>query len=173
MSEQFVGNWKRQFLEGGRTGVEAGKSKPLSREQQLEAEVADLTQALGEAHLEARVWKRSAEAHQREGTTTKGPWPRPARESVRESARRHALAHPGWGHRKVWAMLRHEGHACSQATVLGLLRDEGLILPAAYQREPRQLAKRHKAVFAAEPSGPNQVWQLDFSPVSRPPLGLQ
>lgn len=42
-------------------------------------------------------------------------------------------------------------------------RDEGLILPAAYQRERRQLAARRKAAFATEPTGPNQVWQLDFS----------
>lgn len=63
VSEQSVGNWKRQFLEGGRSGIVAGKSKPSSREQQLESEVADLTQALGEAHLEVRVWKKSAEGH--------------------------------------------------------------------------------------------------------------
>ena len=63
VSEQSVGNWKRQFLEGGRLGIVAGKSKPSSREQQLEAEVADLTQALGEAHLETRVWKKSAEGN--------------------------------------------------------------------------------------------------------------
>lgn len=30
-------------------------------EQQLEAEVAELTQALGEAQLEARVWRKSVE----------------------------------------------------------------------------------------------------------------
>ncbi|PWH07131.1 hypothetical protein DEO23_00225 [Brachybacterium endophyticum] len=28
VSEQSVGNWKRQFLEGGRTGIETGRSKP-------------------------------------------------------------------------------------------------------------------------------------------------
>ncbi|MBB5790853.1 helix-turn-helix domain-containing protein [Jiangella mangrovi] len=61
VSEQSVGNWKRQFLEAGKTGLVAGRSGPSTREQQLEAEVADLTQALGEAHLEARVWKKSAE----------------------------------------------------------------------------------------------------------------
>ena len=61
VSEQSVGNWKRQFLEAGKTGLVAGKSGPSTREQQLEAEVAELTQALGEAHLEARVWKKSAE----------------------------------------------------------------------------------------------------------------
>lgn len=61
VSEQAIGNWKRQFLEGGKAGIEAGKSKPSSREQQLEEEVADLTQALGEAAIEVRVWKKSAE----------------------------------------------------------------------------------------------------------------
>lgn len=62
VSEQSVGNWKRQFLEAGRSGLVAGKSGgPSTREQQLAAEIEDLTQALGEAHLQARVWKKSAE----------------------------------------------------------------------------------------------------------------
>ncbi len=61
VSEQSVGNWKRQFLVAGRTGLSAGKSGPATREAQLEAEIADLTQALGEAHLAAQVWKKSAE----------------------------------------------------------------------------------------------------------------
>ena len=61
VSEQSVGNWKRQFLESGRTGLVAGKFEPSTREQQLEAEVVDLTQALGEAAVEIRVWKKSAE----------------------------------------------------------------------------------------------------------------
>jgi putative transposase len=60
-------------------------------------------------------------------------------------------------------MCRHDGHRVPQATVLRLLRDEGLLLEAKYQRERRQLAPRRKAAFATEPTGPNQVWQLDFS----------
>jgi hypothetical protein len=36
-------------------------------------------------------------------------------------------------------------------------------LPTHCQRERRKLAERRKAAFAAEPTGPNQVWQLDFS----------
>ncbi|BAJ33319.1 MULTISPECIES: hypothetical protein [Kitasatospora] len=47
-----------------------------------------------------RTWRRH-QARARQGAPTRGPWPRPARESVRETARRHALAHPAWGHRKV------------------------------------------------------------------------
>jgi transposase len=61
VSEQSVGNWKRQFLEAGRTSLVAGRAGPSTREAQLEAEVADLTQALGEAAVEIRVWKKSAE----------------------------------------------------------------------------------------------------------------
>ena len=61
VSEQAIGNWKRQFLEGGKAGIEAGKVKPSTHEQQLEDEVVELTQALGEAAVEIRVWKKSAE----------------------------------------------------------------------------------------------------------------
>lgn len=109
-----------------------------------------------------RTWRRW-QARTRTGAAAKGPWPRPARDRARDAARRHALARPAWGHRKVWAMCRHEGVAVSQASVLRLLRDEGLLLEANYQRERRQLAARRRAAFAVEPTGPNQVWQLDFT----------
>jgi hypothetical protein len=74
-----------------------------------------------------------------------------------------AMEHPGWGHRKFWAMARHSGYRLSQRTVARLLDAEGLLLKADYQRERRELAKARKAAFAAAPTGPNQVWQLDFS----------
>ena len=61
VSEQSIGRWKAEFLEAGKQALVAGKSGPSTREQQLEAEVADLTQALGEAAVELRVWKKSAE----------------------------------------------------------------------------------------------------------------
>jgi len=109
-----------------------------------------------------RTWRRH-QARARDGAPVKGPWPRPAREGVRDAARRHALAHPAWGHRKVWAMCRYDGHRVGESTVLRLLRDEGLLLEANYQRERRQHAARRKAAFATDPTGPNQVWQLDFS----------
>ncbi len=109
-----------------------------------------------------RTWRRW-QAKARDGRPSKGPWPRPARVAATVLARRHALAHPVWGHRKIWAMVRHDGHVVSEATILRLLRGEGLILPAAYQRERRKLAERRRAAFAIEPTAPNQVWQLDFS----------
>ena len=61
VSEKSVGNWKRQFLDAGRAGIAAGKSKPSSREHQLEDDVAELTRASGEAAVGCRVWKKSAE----------------------------------------------------------------------------------------------------------------
>ena len=61
VSEQAMGTWKRQFLEAGAAGLAAGSAKTSTREVQLEAEVAELTTALGEAAVEIRVWKKSAE----------------------------------------------------------------------------------------------------------------
>jgi transposase len=61
LSEQSIGRWKAEFIEAGKTALVAGRSGPSSREEQLEAEVVELTQALGEAHVELRVWKKSAE----------------------------------------------------------------------------------------------------------------
>jgi len=61
VSEQSIGRWKAEFVEAGRTALVAGRSGPSSRAEQLEAGVAELTQALGEAAVEIRVWKKSAE----------------------------------------------------------------------------------------------------------------
>lgn len=62
VSETPIGNWKRQFLDGGTASVEAGgKAGPNTAERALLAEVEDLKAALGEAHVELRVWKKSAE----------------------------------------------------------------------------------------------------------------
>jgi transposase InsO family protein len=38
-----------------------------------------------------------------------------------------------------------------------------LLLEASYQRERRRLAAERKAAFCEPPTGPNQVWQFDFS----------
>lgn len=62
VSEQSVSNWKRQFIEAGRQGVaEGGKPGPNARERQLLTELEEVKAALGEAHVELRVWKKAAE----------------------------------------------------------------------------------------------------------------
>ena len=61
-SEQSISTWKRQFFEGGKAGlVEGGKPGVNPRERALLEENEQLKAALGEAHVELRVWKRSAE----------------------------------------------------------------------------------------------------------------
>ena len=52
VSQQSIGRWKAEFVEAGKTALTAGKTGPSTREAQLEAEVDDLTRALGEAAVE-------------------------------------------------------------------------------------------------------------------------
>ncbi|MFZ3499148.1 transposase [Streptomyces sp. 5.8] len=61
VSEQSVGNWKRQFLEGGRTGLEGGTSRNAQRERDLLSEITELKTALGEAYVQLRVRRKSGE----------------------------------------------------------------------------------------------------------------
>jgi transposase len=62
VSEQSVHTWKRTFLESGRDGLAAkGRTRRSSREAELEAENEELKAALGEAHVQLRVWQKGAE----------------------------------------------------------------------------------------------------------------
>jgi transposase len=62
VSEQTISNWRRAFLDAGRAGLATNKDRRHnSREAALEAEIEDLKAALGEAHVQLRVWKRSAD----------------------------------------------------------------------------------------------------------------
>ena len=61
VSEQSVHNWKKTFLESGRDGLAQGHKRRTSRETELEAENEELKAALGEAHVQLRVWRKGAE----------------------------------------------------------------------------------------------------------------
>ena len=62
VSEQSVSNWKRLFLESGRQGLaQGGKPGLNSRQRQLSSELEEVKAALGEAHVELRVWKKAAD----------------------------------------------------------------------------------------------------------------
>ena len=61
-NEQSISRWKQQFLESGKAGLSEGEpAGPNARERQIEAEVEEPKTALGEAHVELRVWKKSVE----------------------------------------------------------------------------------------------------------------
>ena len=105
---------------------------------------------------------RRRQARQRAARPVRGPWPRPRRAAARDRVVAIAERFPAWGHRKIWALARHADIAVTESTVLRILDDAGLLLKADYQRERRELAQTRRAAFAAAPSGPNQVWQIDF-----------
>jgi transposase len=59
VSQTSIANWRDQFVDGGKQAIVAGgPTKPTSREQQLAAECEQLAAALGEAHMELRLWRK-------------------------------------------------------------------------------------------------------------------
>ena len=69
VSEQSVHNWKRLLLESGREALAQGRKRRTSREVELEAENEELKAALGEAHVQLRVWRKGAEYLPPSGTS--------------------------------------------------------------------------------------------------------
>jgi transposase InsO family protein len=106
-----------------------------------------------------RRWQQ----RQRQGRPAKGPWPAPARDRVEPVAIEYADRFPAWGHRKLAMLMRVDGQHAPDSTVLRALRRSGRALPINYQAERRQLAEARRAAFVVPPSGPNQVWQCDFT----------
>jgi len=61
LSQTTVSKWLKQFIEGGREGLARGENArpPASkREAELQAQIEELTSALGEAYVELRVWRK-------------------------------------------------------------------------------------------------------------------
>lgn len=99
------------------------------------------------------------------GDPPKGPWPAPTVERIEPTVAKLAEEFPAWGHRKIWALhnLDHPDQVVSQSSVRRAMARRGLLQPAGYQRERRELAKARRAAFVDPPTHRNQVWQLDFS----------
>ncbi len=114
---------------------------------------------LGIPERSYRRWQQ----RQRAGRPAKGPWPAPAADRVEPVAISYADRFPAWGHRKIAMLMRVDGHHAPDSTVLRALKRTGRVLPVDYQAERRQHAEARRAAFVVPPSGPNQVWQLDFS----------
>lgn len=93
----------------------------------------------------------------------KGPWPAPVVDGAEALVAKYAADWPAWGHRKIYGLMRADGHRLSPSSVQRAMRRRGLLQPIDYQGERRELAKARSAAFAEPPTGPNQVWQLDFS----------
>jgi transposase InsO family protein len=105
-------------------------------------------------------WQATARAG---GPAGKGPWPAPVVDPLEPLAAKYAADWPAWGHRKIHAMMAVDGHTASPSSVERALRRRDLLQPVDYQGERRELAKARRAAFTEPPTGPNMVWQLDFS----------
>lgn len=103
------------------------------------------------------------QANVRAGGRVKGPWPAPVLDVAEALVAKYAADWPGWGHRKIYGLMRADGHRLSMSSVERAMRRRGLLQPVDYAGLRRELAKARKAAFADPPTGPNQVWQLDFS----------
>ena len=77
---------------------------------------------------------------------------------------KYAESWEAWGHRKIWAIARADGHDVgSQSSVKRAMARRDLLQPLAYQTERRQLARDRREAFVDPPLRRNRVWQFDFS----------
>jgi putative transposase len=104
-------------------------------------------------------WRAKAAA----GNPPKGPWPAPVVDVLEPVAAKYAADWPAWGHRKIAWLMAADGHTASASSIERALRRRGLLQPVDYQGQRRELAQARRAAFAQPPTGPNQVWQLDFT----------
>ena len=100
----------------------------------------------------------------RAGDPVKGPWPAPVVDRIEPTVAKYAEEWDAWGHRKIWAIARADGHDVgSQSSVKRAMARRDLLQPVAYQAERRQLARQRREAFVDPPTRRNRVWQFDFS----------
>lgn len=58
VSQTSIAKWRDRFLAGGQAALSVRSHGTSSRETRLVAEVEELTSALGEAHMELRLWRK-------------------------------------------------------------------------------------------------------------------
>ena len=58
VSQTSIAKWRDRFLASGQAALAVGNHGSSSRETRLTAEVEELTSALGEAHMELRLWRK-------------------------------------------------------------------------------------------------------------------
>jgi putative transposase len=93
-------------------------------------------------------------AKHRASEPAKGPWPAPVVDRIEPLVAKYAGDWDAWGHRKIWALARHDGYDVGSASsVRRAMARRGLLQPVRYQAERRQLAQARR----------NRVWQMDFS----------
>lgn len=71
VSQTSIAKWRDAFVEAGQAAIAAGGRRGSSgREQQLVAEIEQLNTALGEVHMELRLWKKGGSLHGARASST-------------------------------------------------------------------------------------------------------
>ena len=113
--------------------------------------------------LPERTYRRWQQ-RQRHGRPARGPWPTPAQDRVGPVAVAYADRWPEFGSKTLAMFLREDGivEACD-STVYRALKRAGRVLERNYTVTLREHAKARRAAFLVPPTGPLQVWQMDFT----------
>jgi putative transposase len=93
-------------------------------------------------------------------------------DGIEATAAKYAEAWPAWGHRKIAALMRADGHVASTSTVERALRRRGLLLPRGFRADRKSWAAIRRRVFHDPPTERNRVWQTDFSEFETPTGGI-
>jgi len=91
-----------------------------------------------------RTWRRW-QARAAAGEQVCGPWPAPVAATVQDAVVGHAQAHPAWGHRKVWAMTRYDGHRVPRRRCCGSCVAAGCCWPRTTCHRVCQSTRRCRA----------------------------
>lgn len=73
VSQTTIAKWQKQFLEGGREALARGDNATADasrRETELQGRVDELTEALGEAYVELRAWRKGGALYPRSRTSS-------------------------------------------------------------------------------------------------------
>lgn len=73
MSQTTISKWQKQFLEGARESLARGDNAltdATKRETELQGRVDELTEALGEAYVELRAWRKGGALYPRSRTSS-------------------------------------------------------------------------------------------------------
>lgn len=79
-------------------------------------------------------------------------WPAPQVDGIEAVAAKYAEAWPAWGHRKIVALMRADGHVVSTSTVERALRQRALLLPRGFRADRKSWAVIRRRVFHDPPT---------------------
>ena len=89
-----------------------------------------------------------------------GAGPTPAVDAAEALAAKYAADWLAWGHRKIAAAIRADGHQASTSTVERAMRRRGLLLlPRGFRTDRKSWAALRRKLFHDPPTERNRVWQ--------------